>query len=103
MSEKKQQVSRRQFMNYTHTGVGSFMAAGILVPMLRMAVDPVLTEKKHGDFANAGIDVGDITTDPQRIEWKIDQIDGWYESEVTKAAWVYKDDNDKILALSPIC
>lgn len=103
MSEKKQQVSRRQFLNYTLTGVGGFMAAGMLVPMLRMAVDPVLKKSAHGELANAGIAVEDLTTDPQRIEWKIDQVDGWYESEVTKSAWVYKEENDEILALSPVC
>lgn len=103
MSEKKQQVSRRQFLNYTLTGVGGFMAAGVLVPMLRMAIDPALKTSAHGDYANVSLDVKDITDEPQRIEWKIDQVDGWYESEVSKAAWVYKDENDDILALSPIC
>lgn len=103
MSEKKQQVSRRQFLNYTLTGVGGFMAAGMLVPMLRMAIDPVLKTSAHGDYANVSLDVKNITDEPQRIEWKIEQVDGWYESEVTKAAWVYKDENDDILALSPIC
>ena len=38
----KHKVSRRQFLNYTLTGVGGFMAAGILMPMVRFAVDPVL-------------------------------------------------------------
>src|SRR5690625_5898272 len=94
MSEKKQQVSRRQFLNYTLTGVGGFMAAGMLVPMLRMAVDPVLQPSASGDYANIGLSVDDITTEPQRVDWKIDQVDGWYESEVSKSAWVYKDDND---------
>jgi menaquinol-cytochrome c reductase iron-sulfur subunit len=103
MSEKKQQVSRRQFLNYTLTGVGGFMAAGMLAPMLRMAVDPVLKTSSHGDLANVSLSVDDITNEPQRVDWKIDQVDGWYESEVTKTAWVYKDENDEILAFSPIC
>ena len=102
MSEKKQQVSRRQFLNYTLTGVGGFMAAGMLAPMLRMAVDPVLKKSSHGDFANVSLAVEDITDEPQRVDWKIDQVDGWYESEITKTAWVYKED-DEILAFSPIC
>ena len=38
----KQRVSRRQFLSYTLTGVGGFMAAGMLMPMVRFAVDPVL-------------------------------------------------------------
>src|SRR6478735_8758282 len=40
-------VSRRQFLNYTLTGVGGFMAAGMLMPMVRFAVDPIL-EKEAG-------------------------------------------------------
>lgn len=102
MSEKKKQVSRRQFLNYTITGVGAFMAAGMVVPMLRMAVDPVLQPSSKGDLANIGLDVDDITDEPQRVDWKIDQVDAWYESEVSKTAWVYKE-NDDIIALSPIC
>lgn len=103
MSEKKQQVSRRQFLNYTLTGVGGFMAAGMMVPMLRMAVDPVLKTSAAGDLANVGLSVDEITTDPQRVEWNIDQVDGWNESKVTKVAWVFKNDEDEIVAHSPIC
>ncbi|APC48444.1 ubiquinol-cytochrome c reductase iron-sulfur subunit [Virgibacillus halodenitrificans] len=103
MSEEKQQVSRRQFLNYTLTGVGGFMAAGMLAPMLRMAVDPVLKEEKHGGLINVGLAVEDITNEPQRVDWKIDQVDGWYESQVSRSAWVFKDDNGDIQAFSPIC
>lgn len=103
MSEKKQQVSRRQFLNYTLTGVGGFMAAGMLAPMLGMAVDPILKKSSAGELANVNLAVEDITNEPQRIDWKIEQVDAWYESEVSKSAWVYKDENGDIVALSPIC
>lgn len=103
MSEKKQQVSRRQFLNYTLTGVGGFMAAGMLVPMLGMAVDPLLTKAKSGELANAGFSVDDLTNEPQRVEWKVDQVDAWYESKITKTAYVYKNDKGDIVALSSIC
>ena len=42
----KHNVSRRQFLNYTLTGVGGFMAAGMLMPMVRFAIDPVLKLKQ---------------------------------------------------------
>jgi len=103
MSEGKQQVSRRQFLNYTLTGVGGFMAAGMIVPMLRMAVDPVLKPSNSGGFANVKLSVDDITEQPKRVDWTVDQVDAWYESEVSKSAWVYKDDKGEIIALSPIC
>lgn len=82
MSDKKR-VSRRQFLNYTLTGVGGFMAAGMLAPMVRFAIDPVLKTKESGDFISVA-SVDDITNEPQRFEWSIDQVDAWYESEVQK-------------------
>lgn len=103
MSEKKQQVTRRQFLNYTLTGVGGFMAAGIMIPMLRMAVDPVLQDTGTGDMANVGLSVDDITTEPQRVDWQVEQIDGWYESDVNRSAWVFEDENGDIQAFSPVC
>ena len=42
----KRNVSRRQFLNYTLTGVGGFMAAGMLMPMVRFAIDPALAAIK---------------------------------------------------------
>lgn len=103
VSEKKKQVSRREFLNYTLTGVGGFMAAGMVVPMLRMAIDPVLQPSTAGGLVNVGLSVDDITSDPQRVEWKVDQVDGWYESSVTRVAWVFESDDGDIIAHSPIC
>src|SRR5690625_4655444 len=103
MSEKKQQVTRRQFLNYTLTGVGGFMSAGMLIPRLRMAVDPVLQDFGAADLANVGLSIDDITNEPQRVDWQIEQVDGWHESEVSRSAWVFEDDNGDIQAFSPIC
>ena len=96
-------VTRRQFLTYTLTGLGGFMAAGVLTPMLRMAVDPVLQPSKQGEFVNAGIAVEDITAEPQRVEWQIEREDAWHRSTVTQVAWVYKNDDGEIIAHSPIC
>ncbi|WP_261129122.1 ubiquinol-cytochrome c reductase iron-sulfur subunit [Bacillus sp. Marseille-Q3570] len=98
----KDEVSRRQFLNYTLTGVGGFMAAGMLLPMVRFAIDPVLKQGAGQDMV-AVVEESDITEEPQRFTFKVNQKDGWYESEVTQAAWVFKDKNGDIVALSPIC
>lgn len=104
MSEKKKQVTRRQFLNYSLTGLGGFMAAGMLVPMLRFAVDPILQSKGgEGNLVNAGISVDDITDVPQRVDWEVEQVDGWYESNINRTAWVFKDENGEIQAFSPVC
>ncbi|WLR43725.1 ubiquinol-cytochrome c reductase iron-sulfur subunit [Bacillus carboniphilus] len=103
MSEKKHQVSRRQFLNYTLTGVGGFMASAALMPMVRFALDPVLKDYSGGDFVATGTKVDDITTEPVSVDFVVEQVDAWYESDEPKSAWVYKDDNGEIVALSPIC
>lgn len=102
MSEKKHRVSRRQFLNYTLTGVGGFMAAGILMPMVRFALDPILREEEATEMV-AVAQVKDITTEPQRFDFKVKVKDAWYEADEPKSAWVYKDEKGNIIALSPIC
>ncbi|MCH4825137.1 ubiquinol-cytochrome c reductase iron-sulfur subunit [Planococcus halocryophilus] len=95
-------VSRRQFLGYTLTGVGGFMAAGMLMPMVRFAVDPVLQQKEGSDYVLTDQAVADITEEPVRVDFTYEQTDAWYKSEVTNSAWVYKD-GDKLIALSPVC
>ncbi|RHW39307.1 ubiquinol-cytochrome c reductase iron-sulfur subunit [Lysinibacillus yapensis] len=95
-------VSRRQFLNYTLTGVGGFMAAGMLLPMVRFAIDPVLQTKAEGDFVQTSQKVADLTEEPVRVDFSYEQVDAWYKSEVTDTAWVYKQ-GDQVIALSPVC
>ncbi|MEH7236570.1 ubiquinol-cytochrome c reductase iron-sulfur subunit [Bacillus sp. JJ1562] len=102
MSENKQRVSRRQFLNYTLTGVGGFMAAGMLMPMVRFAIDPILQPETEHDLVQV-VSVDKITNEPQKFDFKINQVDGWYESDVSTSAWVYKNDSGDIVALSPVC
>ncbi|WP_142382806.1 MULTISPECIES: QcrA and Rieske domain-containing protein [Bacillus] len=99
----KHQVSRRQFLSYTLTGVGGFMAAGMLMPMVRFAIDPVLKAGAGGDFIPTKQKVDDLTTEPVRVDFQYTQKDAWYESEVTNTAWVYLDEAGEIVALSPVC
>jgi menaquinol-cytochrome c reductase iron-sulfur subunit len=98
----KNRVSRRQFLSYTLTGVGGFMAAGMLMPMVRFAVDPVLRKEAGGNFIPTKQKVADLTDQPVRVDFTFKQKDAWYESDVTNTAWVYKE-GGKIVALSPIC
>ncbi|MEH7388134.1 ubiquinol-cytochrome c reductase iron-sulfur subunit [Bacillus sp. JJ1521] len=102
MSENKQRVSRRQFLNYTLTGVGGFMAAGMLMPMVRFAIDPLLQPEAEHDMVQV-VGVDKITNDPQKFDFKVNQTDAWYESDVAYSAWVYKNDKGDIVALSPVC
>ncbi|WP_018922267.1 ubiquinol-cytochrome c reductase iron-sulfur subunit [Salsuginibacillus kocurii] len=101
MSEKEHNVSRRQFLTYTLTGVGGFMAAGMLMPMVRMAVDPVLEVGAEGDMV-AVADLDELTEEPQSFPLNFEQDDGWYEAEIEETAWIYLDGDD-VVALSPEC
>src|SRR5699024_587792 len=104
MSDKKNQVSRRQFLNYSLTGLGGFMAAGMLVPMLRFAVDPVLqSQGEAGDLTNVKLSVDDITEEPQRVDWEVLQVDGGAEAVTHRTAWGVEDVDGDIQAYSPIC
>ncbi|KZN98979.1 ubiquinol-cytochrome c reductase iron-sulfur subunit [Bacillus badius] len=99
----KQPVSRRQFLNYTLTGVGGFMAAGMLMPMVRFAIDPVLAHGGKGEYHTTKQKVDELSTKPTRVDFSYEQKDAWYTSEVTQTAWVYKNEKGEIIALSPVC
>ena len=99
---KESKVTRRQFLSYTLTGVGGFMAAGMLSPMVRFAIDPVLKPASKGEFV-AVVEESKLTAEPQRFDFTVHQIDAWYESDVTMSAWVYKKDDGSIQAMSPVC
>ena len=64
-SSEKQKVTRRQFLSYTIMGVGGFMAAATVMPMLRFAADPVLQAKEEGELINTKFPVSNITNEPQ--------------------------------------
>lgn len=78
------------------------MAAGMLMPMLRFAIDPVLQTKAEGEFVLTGQKIADLSDTPIKVDFSFEQVDGWYKSETTDAAWVYKD-GDEVIALSPVC
>jgi menaquinol-cytochrome c reductase iron-sulfur subunit len=97
----RREMSRRQFLSYTLGGAGAFMSAGILVPMLRFSVDPILQPKQKGAWVKVAAE-SDITEEPKSVTFTVHQVDGWYESDPTMTAWIAKKDG-KIFALSPIC
>ncbi|MDQ0257459.1 menaquinol-cytochrome c reductase iron-sulfur subunit [Evansella vedderi] len=101
MSEKEHKVSRRQFLTYTLMGVGGFMVAGAISPMVRFALDPALQAGGETEFVSVAT-VDDLTDEPQRFDFQLEIEDAWYTSEQSRTAWIYKDGND-IVALSPVC
>jgi menaquinol-cytochrome c reductase iron-sulfur subunit len=105
MSEGKkprQSMTRRQFLGYTLGGVGGFLGATMLIPMVRFAIDPALTAAGNTNLVKIG-PVDQFTSEPVEVKFRITQVDGWYESQPTLIAWVSKLENGDILALSNIC
>lgn len=100
---EKKEITRRQFLNYTLLGVGGFLAAGMLTPMVRMAADPVTKMTTKGPMVATGFNVAQLTDKPQRVDFTVKIQDGWYESEEAKTAWVYRNSKEEIVALSPKC
>ncbi|WP_341278141.1 ubiquinol-cytochrome c reductase iron-sulfur subunit [Paenibacillus sp. FSL H8-0537] len=99
---QRKEMSRRQFLSYTLGGTTAFMMGGAVLPMVRFAVDPLLEKKTEGTFVKV-VEESKITTDPQEFKFQIHQVDGWYVSDPELSAWVSKDANNKVFALSPIC
>ena len=98
----KNRVTRRQFLNYSLMGVGGFMAAGMLMPMVRFAVDPLLQTKVDGDFIVTSKKASELTEEPVRVDFTFEQVDAWYKADTKDSAWIYKE-GDEIIALSPSC
>ncbi|XEC92727.1 ubiquinol-cytochrome c reductase iron-sulfur subunit [Paenibacillus tarimensis] len=99
---KRKEMSRRQFLSYTLGGAGAFMAGGTILPMIRFAVDPILTKKTEGTYVKV-VEENKITNAPQEFKFQIHQVDGWYESDPELAAWISRDQQGNIFALSPVC
>ncbi|WP_028561268.1 ubiquinol-cytochrome c reductase iron-sulfur subunit [Paenibacillus pinihumi] len=99
---QRKEMTRRQFLAYTLGGTTAFLAAGPVLPMVRFAVDPILTKKTEGTYVKV-VEESKITPEPQEFKFQIHQVDGWYESDPELAAWIAKDDQGNIFALSPVC
>lgn len=98
----RREMSRRQFLSYTLGGAGAFMSVGTVIPMLRFAADPLLQKREAGEYVKV-VESSKITTEPQEFRFKVHQVDGWYESDPEFIAWIAKDNNNNIFALSPVC
>lgn len=99
--KSKEGMSRRQFLGYTLGGVGGFLGAGMIVPMVRFAIDPALRTEGEGNMVKIG-PIDKFTAEPTEVKFKVKQVDGWVTSQAELIAWITKSGND-ILALSPIC
>ncbi|OXM88048.1 ubiquinol-cytochrome c reductase iron-sulfur subunit [Paenibacillus rigui] len=99
---KRREMSRRQFLSYTLGGATAFMGAGMLVPMVRFAVDPVLQPKSKADWVKV-VETGQITNEPKSFKFKVHQVDGWFENDAELEAWISKDKDGNLFALNPTC
>jgi menaquinol-cytochrome c reductase iron-sulfur subunit len=98
----KKEMSRRQFLTYTLGGTGAFLVATPIIPMIRFSVDPLLQSKGEGEWVKV-VELSRITDEPQEFTFSKLQVDGWYSAEAKFTAWITKDKDGNIYALSPIC
>ncbi|GAA3405120.1 ubiquinol-cytochrome c reductase iron-sulfur subunit [Paenibacillus hodogayensis] len=98
----RREMSRRQFLSYALGGTTAFMAAGVTIPMIRFAVDPILQPAGAGEFVKV-VEESKITAEPKSFKFQVHQVDGWYESDKELEAWILKDEKGEIYALSPVC
>jgi len=98
----RREMSRRQFLSYALGGTGAFMMAGVTIPMIRFAVDPILQPTGEGSFVKV-VEESQITSEPKSFKFQVHQVDGWYESDIELEAWIMRDEKGEIYALSPVC
>ncbi|MEI7024528.1 QcrA and Rieske domain-containing protein [Paenibacillus sp. y28] len=98
----RREMSRRQFLSYTLGGTGAFLAAMPIIPMIRFTVDPLLQSKGDSGYTKV-VEVSKVTNEPQEVKFTAKQVDGWYESEPEFSAFIAKDDQGNVFALSPVC
>ena len=98
-------ISRRRFLTYTLGGTAGFLASGMLFPMVRFAVDPVLRQGEGEQYVDVNLKVSEITETPRSVEFTVHREDGWYVPEGGEklTAWVMKNDKGEVVAFSPIC
>ncbi|ANE47952.1 2Fe-2S ferredoxin [Paenibacillus swuensis] len=99
---KRREMSRRQFLAYTLGGTTAFLAAGPTIPMVRFAVDPLLRKKDEAAMVKV-VEESKITTEPKSFKFQAHQVDGWFESDPEFEAWILKDEQGSVYAMSPIC
>lgn len=98
----RREMSRRQFLSYTLGGTGAFMVSMPLLWSIRFAVDPLLQPKQTADWVKV-IAESEVTETPVSVKFKVHVVDGWYEHEPEQEAWIARDANGNIFALSPTC
>jgi menaquinol-cytochrome c reductase iron-sulfur subunit len=99
-------VSRRKFLTYIFGGTAGFLASGMLFPMVRFAIDPVLKTGGEEKYIDVNLPVSAITDEPKAVNFVVTgRKDGWYIPPKGEpfTAWVMKDEKGNILALSPVC
>jgi len=98
----RREMSRRQFLSYTLGGSGAFLAAGMTLPMVRFAIDPILKPKQEAAWVKV-VEESKISEQPTAFEFERHQVDGWYESDPTIKVWIAKGKDGKPFALNPTC
>ena len=75
-------VSRRKFLTYTLGGTAGFLASGVLFPMVRFAVDPVLKQGEGEQYVDVNLTVIKLQKSLVRLNLRfIAKMDGMNQKE----------------------
>lgn len=100
--KQQKEMSRRQFLSYTLGGTGGFLAASMIAPMLRFAVDPILQKKGANAFVKVA-KTSEVKSIPKKWKFKKHVVDGWHAFDEELGAFIAKDKQGNFYALSDIC
>ena len=101
---KGENVTRRSFLGVL-LGLGAaVVGAALSVPLLRVALHPLLSTTTHTDWSDIGR--GDEfagLTGPMKRLITVEQVDGWRKIVSEKAIYVLPTKDGALRVLSPIC
>ena len=99
--------SRRKFLKITSHALGGTLAAGIVAPLVGLAVHPLIKETVYGteDFINIG-KMDDFPVDvPKKMSITSSKMDAWniFEGLVMGSVWVVRREDGSLNVFSTNC
>jgi menaquinol-cytochrome c reductase iron-sulfur subunit len=97
-------VSRRSFLGVL-LGFGAAVVGAVLsVPLLRVALHPLLSTTTHTDWSDIGkVDEFASLAAPMKRLITVEQVDGWRKIVSEKAIYILPMKDGTLRVLSPIC
>ncbi|MDQ2919658.1 MAG: ubiquinol-cytochrome c reductase iron-sulfur subunit [Verrucomicrobiota bacterium] len=97
-------MSRRSFLGVLLGFGTALVGAALSVPLLRVALHPLLKTTTHTDWSDIGkVEEFASITAPMKRSITVEQVDGWRKIVSEKAVYIIPGKDGALRVLSPIC